>query len=291
MSKAAHTFLTSAWLDKGATIGRLWSSYSPPARPSSADLKIFRHFLAEGSNCADQSSSPGLLLGCTPELQDLLAGLALQFDCLDASRRNYLLMRRLRATSGQGRLVKCNWTHYRGRPRPWIVGDAALNMLPWHMWPAVLANLRCLLERGGSLIHRFYLWRDEDEQALGLLSPKAVGAASQASHEPHISIYAAIVFELYRGLVDRTSYQVSFLLWRDAVLRLQQAGVLSEEDVSSMRYLFQQAKVDFRLTIPPRARLEALLDRAGLLVEAVEFSDSGLPFEKNCPIYLIRRPV
>ncbi len=275
----------SKWVNNKNIIGRLWAQYRPPARPSYQELEIFRRHIEQVKK--RNPNAKGLVLGSTSELADLLEECQVCFSCIDIDKKNYELMQKLRRYPFTGNLITGDWKTYHHEKADIIIGDASLNMLPLSAWNSVFKNLQCMFSDAAVLIHRFYQWNSEDYYHLGKFSETEFLETVEEGGRRGLDFYTSTVFYFYRSLLDTETCEISCKKWMEKVSELKEGGIIKQEDFETMKYLFAQAKIDFRMTIPRQGDIERIVKENGLRIVSETSADELFPFSRNCPIYEI----
>ncbi|MBU4369279.1 class I SAM-dependent methyltransferase [Patescibacteria group bacterium] len=153
MSKKKQEKFANPWKAFAAR----WEKYfTPPGRPSKQAMSLYRQF-AKKSFVGLKRQPRTLVLGATPEIRDVLAGLKAEVSIIDINMEMILAMTELtKIKNPKEIIVKGNWTNM---PFPSGYFDVVLGDLVWGNVPIFLQNkflkeVKRVLKPNGYFIHK-----------------------------------------------------------------------------------------------------------------------------------------
>jgi len=140
--------------EKWAKLASIWSEMEVPGIPSAEDISHFESILK--SEITQGRRGRVLILGCTPELRNLLGTEQFtQHDvyCVDANIDMYREMSALsKSKNPRERFVQGDWTtFFLGERVDIILGDKVIDNIPFDLWPVFFNNMHRHLNPGGVL--------------------------------------------------------------------------------------------------------------------------------------------
>ena len=129
-----------------------WDGIGYPWRPANEEIKAIKKIL---DTC--EVDSRIALLGCTPEIRELISKKNIRFDVVDISKKMYDEMGSICRTSSGEKFINSDWIRYFSKKQNYydlIIGDLIERLLPTNRLIMLSEILNNSLKSGGSVLLR-----------------------------------------------------------------------------------------------------------------------------------------
>lgn len=232
-------------------IAENWKNQLPPARPTDAELAVFRRFIEQKK--AQKGTPKILILGATPEFRDLIHGAGLTAYCVDYSRENYQGMELLKKRAGKEIFFHQNWAEMQ-LPEKFdlILAEASLNAVSKDVVPEILDRIKKHLSEDGLFISK--TWQRIPPAQV---SVKKIVQEYREKY-PKTNFKQMILLPLYSHLYDEEANHLSLKKIFDAVKKYYTEGLINDDEFQSFCNLGYET-TKHKLYFPLKAEFEALI--------------------------------
>lgn len=136
-------------------VWKIWSKTEPPMRPSKRDIRFWEKKIIKIKE--KKPNLKALVLGCTPEIRDMLARQKVSTFCLDVHRSMYLVMGQLtKHKNKKEEFIQGNWLEadkiFQKNSFDLVCGDTPHCNLSFKDWPRFFKIIANVLRPKGYLL-------------------------------------------------------------------------------------------------------------------------------------------
>lgn len=253
-----------------------WKNQSPPARPTEAELAIFRRFIERKK--AEKGNPKMLILGATPEFRDLIHEAGLTAYCVDYSRENYQAMELLKTRAGKEIFFHQNWAEMTIPEKfDLILAEASLNAVPKELVPDILERVKKHLAEDGLFISK--TWQRIPPAQVSL---KKTVQEYREKHA-HLNFKQAVILPLYSSIYDEEANHLTLKKIWGAVKQYYTDGFINDEEFQSFCNLGYET-TKHGLYFPLKDEFEKLIANFSIVEVAIPEPIGMNPI----PLYVLR---
>ena len=231
-------------------VAEWWSKYMPPARPSKSELKIFEDYIEKAPKQGEI-----LILGCTPELRDLVLKYQRRPVSADLNPKNFSALKKLMKYQGRERFIQGNWLKLKEKNKfDLVIGHLSFNMLPFSNWDRLIRIIYRSLRPKGKLIHAVSVRYPKDRCKNILDIFKGYRRKRSRGH-----IYYEIGNDLVLAICDIRRNYADFEILGRKLNNLYKSQKITKEEYRGI--IDVQVSRALKLTLPLKTRIDSLFKK------------------------------
>ena len=248
-----------------------WKHFGPPLRPCAADIGAMSSAVADWARNNSAQSCKALLCGVTPEIVNMSWPAGTRLWAVEQSRP--MIEEVWPARGSRTKLpLQANWTRLPFAPDSVdvVIGDGCFTSLEYpQVQQEFLESLHTVIRPGGLLIMRFFMQRDEPENALDVFTDLAANRIG-SFHVFKWRLAMAMQASSREGVrVDR--------IWQ----AWQEAGVATPWSETAVATINTYRGSDHRLTFTNMQEIQDLLSTR---FDEISRTVPGYELGERCPI-------